>query len=191
VSSTRSPFQAFRSGTVQLVVVDRQKDGTHITSIMNFHDGGPEIVITQSGKVDTTISAGFNLENVTLKMAGQSSLVLGFDHYEPKQFEFVGNANSFIAQKLLVGKYLDNHGRAFEFTRDGHANFPDRHFTYLIGLDHVINKFDYFIDQDTKAIYGYRIDNDKLYVYRTEGALGQKESHAPEMILTRCKKCEQ
>jgi hypothetical protein len=34
-----------------------------------------------------------------------------------------------------------------EFSQDGFASFPHQRFRFEIGIDHVLNKYDYFMDQ--------------------------------------------
>jgi hypothetical protein len=41
LEETGSPHSAYLTGSPQLVIVEQQADGTHLTPIFNFHEGGP------------------------------------------------------------------------------------------------------------------------------------------------------
>jgi hypothetical protein len=185
LQETRSPYRAFKTGSPQLVIVEKQVDGTRLMPIFNFHEGGPEIMVRENGKVTVPVDAGLNVGNLIVSFSGPGQLVLGFGDFSPRRFVFVGKASAYVSKVILVGKYVDGLSRSYEFHDSGRAVFPDRQFAYSIGIDHVVNKFDYFVDNDSGKKYGYRVAGSKLYVYGTTGGLGQVEDTKPQLVLKR------
>lgn len=181
----RSPYGAYKTGSLQLVIVKQTADGADLTPIFNFHEGGPEIVVAGNGKVTVSVDAGLNVGSPIVSLSGPEQLVLGFGDFPLERFVFVGKAGAYVAKVILVGKYVDDSNRLYEFRDYGRAVFPGHEFAYSVGLDHVVNKFDYFVDDDTGKIYGYRVDGSSLDVYETTGGLGQVEDKKPLLVLKR------
>lgn len=42
----------------QLVIVEQKDEGTRLRTIYNFHEGGPEIVVSENGTISVPIEAG-------------------------------------------------------------------------------------------------------------------------------------
>lgn len=185
LKETHSPFRAYMTGPPQLVILEQQRDETHLMPIFNFHEGGPEIAVGKNGKVSVTVDAGLKVGNPIVSSSGLGQLLLGFGDFHPQRFVFVGKASTYVAKVVLVGRYMDGLNRSYEFQNNGRAVFPDHQFSYSVGIDHVVNKFDYFVDDDTGKIYGYRVDGASLCVYGTTGELGQVEDKIPQLVLKR------
>lgn len=111
-------------------------------------------------------------------MLNDHTFELGYGQYKPAMYVFVKNATRYIAGAVLVGRYRDLHGRSYEFRQDGWAVFPKRRFRYEIGVDHVLNPYDYFykVGKDGK-MWAFRWDGDNLQIFRTSS------SHFPEQIV--------
>jgi hypothetical protein len=98
----------------------------------------------------------------------------GYGAFKPVTYAYVKDAAAYVAKAVLVGRYKDEHGRIYEFREDGWAVFPDRRFEFEIGLDHVLDSYDYFMDagQDKKhlpwAAWAFRWNRDTLQIFRTK-----------------------
>lgn len=184
LKKTRSPLHATTAEEAfDLVILDHQQNGVHLNTILNFHEGGPEIRVDLKGHITVPVDAGMDIKDLVVTADGKQSLIVGFSSFKPKRFLLVGKTATYVGKEILAGKYLDDRGQRYEFRDDGKAIFPDRQFSYTIGIDHVLNAFDYFVDEGNGKLYGFRVDGLKLYIYNTSGGIGQIEDQEPKLIL--------
>jgi hypothetical protein len=171
LKKTRSPLKASRGG-MELVQVRR--DGTKfvLDPIVNFHEGDSEFVITQDGSF--AASQEPNVSNVSATVLNDHTIRFGYGELKPATYTYVKDATAYASNAVLVGKYKDEHGRRYDFQEDGWAVFPDRRFQFEVGLDHVFDSYDYFLDagKDKKklpwATWVFRWNRDVLQIFRTK-----------------------
>jgi hypothetical protein len=184
---TRSPLKSDSSERVDLVIVRKQGDVLHLSPIFNFHDGGDTFVLHPDGTV--TPLASDKVANLVASVLDDSSFQLGFESFKPDTYTFVKNADNYVARAVLVGRYKDQAGLAYEFREDGWAVFPDHKFKFEIGTDHVLTGFDYFMeigpDQRASSISAFQWNGAKLQIFRTQEVDGFDEivDHRPYLLL--------
>jgi hypothetical protein len=179
-----SPLMAAVADTPQLVQVRKDENHLLFVTIFNFHEGGAEFVLHSDGSVAVGLNAGFEVSNVTLRVSDLHHFSLGFDKLKPAPYVFVGDAEHYVAKEVLSGRYTDQAGRPYVFGADGWAMFPDRRFKYLIGIDHVLNSFDYFEDKTANKTFGFRKRGKSLEVFGTSGEMSQNVEKEPLLSLT-------
>ena len=110
-------------------------------------------------------------------MSDSHHFSLGFDKFKPAPYVFVGDAEHYVAKEVLSGRYTDQDGRPYVFGADGWATFPDnRRFSYLIGIDHVLNNYDYFEDKTANKTFGFKKRGKSLEVFGTSGEMKARTS---------------
>jgi hypothetical protein len=183
LEKTHSPLKALAFGSPQLVVVKTEEAGLALTTIFNFHDGGSEFLLRQDGSLGVQIDAGFVTANLIFRIIDSRHFVLGFDKFSPQTYTFVGDLAHYAREFLLVGRYVDQHGKPYVFDRDGTAVFPDHKFRYSVGTDQVLNRFDYFQDNTRHEVFGFRRTGDTLEIFRTRGDINQYVDSTPFLSL--------
>jgi hypothetical protein len=81
----------------------------------------------------------------------------------------------FVNRAVLAGKYVDDQGRAYEFSEAGQATFPDTTFDYEVSLAAAGAGCEYFETADDKAPgghrrYGFAWKGDRLQLFNATGA---------------------
>jgi hypothetical protein len=180
---TSSPLAATVADTPQLVQVRREENHLLVVTIFNFHEGGAEFVLHSDGSVASNLAAGFDVSNVALKVSDPHHFTLGFDKFQLASYALVGNAERYVAKEVLSGRYTDQDGRSYVFGADGWATFADRRFEYLIGIDHVLNNYDYFEDKTTGKVFGFKKHGESLDVFGTSGEISQNVDNKPLLSL--------
>lgn len=161
----KSHKKAADMGAPQAITVSRDKLKLNLQLHVNWHEGD---------------SAVFDLDKSTAQTVGSECFkktflpidATHFNYQENKtasSYQFVGNALSYITEKLLVGNYVDDRGRTYIFGRDGKAQFPGRTFRYELYPDIVFDD-DEFTDLDaTKPEqlknYGFAWRAGRLFIY--------------------------
>jgi hypothetical protein len=77
---------------------------------------------------------------------------------------------AYLNRRLLAGSYRDTKGRAWTFTADGKAKWPDRAFAYAISIDASEADCDYIFFAKQGEVggtqrYGFRWENGRLRLY--------------------------
>lgn len=181
LNATHSSLRAETSGTAQLIQVSRESGGLRFSVIFNFHEGGYDFLMREDGSfVDPD---GFNHSNPVMKVLTARSFTLKFDKFPAATYQFVGNVNSYVGERMLAGKYQDHKGRPYVFRKDGWAIFPDRKFQYEIGLDHVLTGYDYFWDKDSKKVYAIKKTAGTLNIFKTYGEMDESVENRPILAL--------
>ncbi len=183
---TRSPFRSVASDTPQLVSVAIENGRPVLNTVFNFHEGGPEFLTRPDGSIAVKPGYGLKVANPTFIAIDAQHFRLGFDDFAPEVYSFVGNSGRYVADLVLAGEYVDQHSRHYVFAKDGNATFPDRKFRYSVGMDHILNGFDYFQDDTAKKTYGFRRKGDILDITHTSGAVGQNLEKTPFLSLRKC-----
>lgn len=156
------------------MIVRNQGSKISVQQILNFHEGGSEFSVNKDGSLSVSEPGGADMSNLSVTVLDNSSFALGSDRYKPAKYIFVKNAPDFVAGVILAGKYRDARGREYEFGRDGWASFPERRFKYEIGLDHVLNGFEYYMVGE--KIWALKRKGDDLEIFATtDGSQGPEE----------------
>jgi hypothetical protein len=189
---TRSPLNAGSSYGMELVRVRR--DGTKfvLEPIINFHEGDSGFAINQDGSVAPLPEPRVtDISNVTATVLDDHTIRFGYGSFKPATYVCVKDAAVYVSGVVLVGRYKDEQGLRYDFQADGWAVFPDRKFEYEIGLDHVLDGFDYFMDaaQDKKrlpwTVWAIKWNGDTLQIFRTtdEGGVDEIADSRPLLVL--------
>ena len=95
---------------------------------------------------------------------------------------FVGDAEHYVAKEVLsVATRIRTVDPTF-LVADGWATFPDnRRFSYLIGIDHVLNNYDYFEDKTANKTFGFKKRGKSLEVFGTSGEMSQNVEKEPQL----------
>jgi hypothetical protein len=186
VKSTHSHQKALVSGSPQLIVVAPDAAGSLLTAILNFHEGGPDFLLRDGNRLSVREDAGFDLANLTFAVLDGRHFRLGFASFGPQVYTFVGASSVFVAGFTVVGEYLDGKNQHYTFGRDGIASFPGRKFKYTVGTDEVLNRFDYYTDESSHRLFGFRRIDGRLDIFRTSGEMGQDIESRPWLTLNKC-----
>lgn len=182
LKSTRSALEAGKTGQMNLIVVHREGMKFLLEPIFNFHEGGTEFAIDEGGSVSSVESDEYT-RNPSVTVVDDHTFTFGFGEFKPVTYVFVKNATDYVSRTVLVGKYHDKQGRAYEFKKDGWAVFPDRKFKFEIGTDHVLDAFDYFIEN--RKMWAFKRDGSQLQIFPTNDVEGfdQISSDRPYLSL--------
>ena len=170
---TRSPFEAGKTGRINRVVVHRKGSKLLLEPIFSFHESGVVFAIHDDGAASCLESCGEDTRNLTASVVDELTFRLGFGELEPVTYVFVNNASEYVSRAALVGKYYDRQRRTYEFSQDGWAVFPDRRFRFEIGVDHVLNGFDYFMDSTT--MWAFKRNRNELQIFATSDVDGPEQ----------------
>lgn len=184
---TQSPLGAGGRGTgIGLVMVSHENSDTILSPIFNFHEGGTSFSIDSSGGITAVPQSG-PARNVSFTLLDDRTFTLGFDEYPARKYAFVGDAEKYVAQQVLVGQYRDANGREFVFRKDGTAIFEGVKFKYKVGLDQILDDFDYFYLEDSREpqVFAFRREGGKLNIYPTvdEGGIDEIATKLPRYSL--------
>lgn len=171
--------------------VKKSQQGVFLTEIFNFHEGG----VTMQLFADGTIKAVTNVENIkTLQMesANRSTFIISYkedgEMWRGLRFEHVGDVYKFVAAKTVVGRYLDQTGKEYQFTENGEALFPDGKHEYEVGIDHVLNNYDYLTLDRPEAIFAFLLGSDGvLRLFETSGENNEIIAPTAKWVLRRVK----
>lgn len=171
LKKTHSPLKAGSGNRIDLVVVERTDHGFQLDPIFNFHEGGYKYLINSNGSVSPAGTGGAEITNLTAILLDDHTFQFGVDSFSPAHYVFVKKAVEYVSKAVLVGRYKDRYGRGYEFRDDGWAVFPDRKFQFEIGLDHVGEGFDYFLEKkEPKYLktWAFTWNGDTLEVIKTK-----------------------
>jgi len=180
-------YSAFRAdiwNAPTLLVLEKRGAGLHVQTIINFHEGDASLEWMTGGQV-RVLDDGTHVENVKLLADQPDSVRLAYGRQGLARYVFVGNAARYIGRALLVGRYVGSDGKSYEFGEHGVATFPDHAFKYEVGVDHVINHFDYFTDTESGRIFAFKRTKLGVDLYNTSGPLDQVMDGAPFVRLKR------
>jgi hypothetical protein len=150
----------------------------------------------EDGKIHKTISGGYYSSGVTVTIDGDNLILTNYDVEGPLNYVYVGDAQRYVAKRVLVGDYLDSEGKTYYFNEDGTALFGDVKFQYEIGLDFVerwhankdIKIRDYFQNSKTRELYEFEINDGVMSIYRTSGDMGEYVESEPFLKLKKISK---
>jgi hypothetical protein len=184
LKSTRSAYKAGKTGQINNVILHRKGTTVSLEPIVNFHEGGTEFAIRRDGSVSSVEAATEYIRNPTVHVLDDHTFMFGFGEFQPATYVFVNDAIDYVSRAVLVGKYKDKQGRAYEFRGDGWAVFPDRKFKFEIGVDHVLNDYDYFME-DKKKTWAFKRSGGRLQIFPTTDVEGfdQISSDRPFLSL--------
>lgn len=171
LDETMSPLQShIKEYNIEAFIVGKDRGDISLMPIYNFHDGGAKLILKKDNLIIPDGSYG--IRNPKIKIINSKEFIISSDDFSPKLYKYVANSERYVANKILVGEYIDNKGLKYIFNRNGIANFPDRKFEYEIGLDHIFVHCDYFRDNSSKEplpIYAFTIKNGFLTIFTTSG----------------------
>lgn len=186
LKSTRSPLEAGKTGQLNSIPVQRDGKRLLLTPHYNFHEGGVQFAFQNNGSLSPASPeyawSEEDAKHLSAIVVDEHTLRFGLGDDKPATYIFVKSANAYVSRVVLAGKYRDSHGRVYEFTKDGWAVFPDRKFRFEIGLDHVLDDFDYFMD-GTKT-WAFKRKGAELQIFPTSGAGGLEEISSNRPYLT-------
>ncbi len=115
-----------------LSVIERPR-GFDISQSENWHEGQNLFELMRNGEVkngsdndgDTTIEI-LDPDHIRIRTVSLN---------QEENFIYVGDDAKFIRHYTLVGKYIDDAGKSYEFKDDGTGTFSDKPFTYRLNLD--------------------------------------------------------
>ncbi len=174
VTRTRSPLKAEGMiGGLKLVQVRRDGNRIRLGPVINFHEGDLRFVVNSDGSI-TPEPRGTDVSNVIATVLDDHTIRFGYGEFKPTNYFYVKEAGAYLSKAVLVGNYKDEQGRGYEFREDGWAIFPDRKFEFEIGLDHVLEDYDYFMDagQNKKQfpwrLWVFKWNRGALEIFRTK-----------------------
>jgi hypothetical protein len=112
---TRSPFEAGKTGRINLVVVQRKGSKLLLEPIFDFHESGVMFAVHDDGAAPCLEPCGEDTRNLTASVVDELTLRFGFGELEPVTYVFVNNSSEYISRAALVGKYYDRQRRTYEF----------------------------------------------------------------------------
>ena len=186
LQKTNSPLASLRPGEPQLVVVKKSDAGLFLSTILNFHDGGAEFQLRRTDPLRVQTKAGFDMSNLRFENIDAHHFRLGFDKFAVLGYTYVGDSGRY-ARRVLIGDYSDERGKHYIFGSDGVADFDGKKFKYSVGLDQVLNRFDYFQDDAQHEVIGFRKANRTLSLFHTSGEISQYLDKSPYLVMRQSK----
>lgn len=178
IEKSHSPYLAsLSSGKPELLMAYKgEYDLVMVHNFHEFHDGLNII----NGNAYRAVSSekGTDSKAITIFVDGENLTLTGYDVSAPLHYYiYVGDAQRFVALKVIAGEYVDSEGIKYSFKEDGTAHFGVKHFKYEIGLDFVIRpnsdktdkKRDYFLNSESRELFEYEISDGVMSIYRTGG----------------------
>ncbi len=177
IEKTQSPYLASLSSRKPelLMAYKGEYDLVMVHNFHEFHDGLNII----NGKAYRAVSSekGTDSKAIAISIDGKNLTLTGYDVGAPLHYIYVGDAQRFVALKVIAGEYVDSEGIKYSFKEDGTAHFKEKHFKYEIGLDFVIRpnsdktdkKRDYFLNSESRELFEYEISDGVMSIYRTGG----------------------
>jgi len=187
IEKTHSPYASLRSSKepILLIAYQGEFDLVLVHYFHEFHDG---LNIMENGNVHWTGSG------ITVTVDGDNLILTDYDTEGPLHYVYVGDAQRYVAKKVVVDDYVDSEGKTYSFKEDGTAFFGDVQFQYVICLDFVerwhadrdLKMRDYFWNKITRELYEYEIEDGVMSIYKTSGDRSQYVE--PEAFLKLKKK---
>ena len=183
---TLSPLRATRTDdNPQLIIVGRDKAGTSFMPNHNFHEGDSMFRLSRNRMFKPDDQGASNSMNFRLRVRGAESFSLLKGNME-LAFRFVGDAGRWVTEAVLTGRYKDAQGKPYIFGPGGEASFPgNRRFKYALGMDHVLNPFDYIYSADLEKTWAVAISRTKLLIYEVHGDHDEIVAAKPKWSLER------
>lgn len=184
-----SPLHATRpDGAPQLIIVEKDKEGTSFMPVANFHEGDDLYRPLKNGRLRKIHPDGFeeSLALFSLRVHGKDAFSL-LDGERELQFRFVGKAERWVSDALIAGTYQDDKGGKYVFGANGQASFPGgRHFDYMLAMDHVLTNYDYLYSKDLNASLAVEINRKELSLREISGDFSEETiSPTPKWRLAR------
>ncbi len=199
---TRSPLKAeteLIGPTMFRVESEREEDrgasenqqGVFLTEIFNFHEGGATMQLFADGSIKPVTNVE-SIKNPQMESASPSAFTISYqedsERWRGIKFEHVADVYKFVAAKTVVGRYLDGAGKEYQFTENGEALFPDGKHAYEVGIDHVLNNYDYLTLDRPEAIFAFQLGSDGvLRLFETSGENNEIIAPTAKWVLHRVK----
>ena len=192
IEKTRSPYAALNSSSEPTLLL-AYKGEYDLVLVHNFHEFHDGLNIMEDGKAHRMEDKGEGSPAVSIAVEGDNLILTGYDPNGPLHYIYVGNAQRFVARKVLAGDYVDAEGETYSFREDGTAYFRDVQFPYEVGLDFVLrprseknkNKRDYFRNSKSRELFEYEIKEGVMYIYRTSGQESMDVESEPFLKIKR------
>ena len=176
IEKTHSAFAALNSSS-EPTLLRAYKGEFDLVLVHNFHEFHDGLNIMEDGKAHRMGGKGEGSPAVSVTVDGDNLILTGYDSDGPLRYVYVGDAQRFVARKVLVGDYVDTEGNIYSFKEDGTAYFGDIQFPYDVGLDFVLrprsgktnNKRDYFQNSKSRELFEYETKDGVIHIYRTSG----------------------
>jgi hypothetical protein len=176
IEKTHSPYAALTSSTdpALLIAYKGEYDLVLIHYFHEFHDG---LNIRDDGKAYRMGPDWKDSSSESFTVDGDNLMFTDYNSHGPLHYIYVGNAERFVARKVIVGDYVDATGKAYSFRDDGTAYFREDRFQYEIGLDFALRpdsgknnkKRDYFRNSKSRELFEYEMNDGVMSIYRTSG----------------------
>jgi hypothetical protein len=177
IEKTHSPYAALTSSKEPILLV-AYKGEYDLVLIHYFHEFDDGLNIRDDGKACRIGTDGKDPSAESFTVDGDNLTFTDYNSHGPLHYVYVGNAERFVARKVIIGDYVDAVGKTYSFREDGTAQFGDVQFPYEIGLDFVLrpnsgknnSKRDYFQNSKSRELFEYEIKDGVMSIYRTSGA---------------------
>ena len=174
IEKTHSPYAAENSSS-EPTLLRAYKGAFDLILVHYFHEFHDGLNIMEDGKARRKEDKGEGSPAISITVDGDNLILTGYDSNGPLHYIYVGDAELFVARKVLVGDYVDAEGKTYSFRENGTAYFRDVQFPYEVGLDFVLrprrdqNKRDYFQNSKSRELFEYEIKDGVMCIYRTSG----------------------
>jgi hypothetical protein len=171
--------------------IKEDRQGVFLTEIFNFHEGGASMQLFADGTIKPVTNVE-SIKNLQLESASRSTFTISYredsEIWRGLKFEHVGDVYKFVAAKTVAGRYLDDAGKEYQFTENGEALFPDGKHAYEVGIDHVLNSYDYLNLDRPEAIFAFQLGSDGgLQLFETSGENSEIIATTAKWVLRRVK----
>ncbi len=171
--------------------VKDSRQSLFLTEIFNFHEGGATMQLFADGTIKPVTNVE-SIKNQQMESAGPSTFTISYqedsERWRGLKFEHVGDVYKFVAARTVVGRYLDEAGKEYQFFENGEALFPDGKHAYEVGIDHVLNNYDYLTLDRPEAIFAFQLGSDGvLRLFETSGENNEIIAPTAKWVLHRVK----
>ncbi len=164
------------------IVIEREDDKKYLTFLWNMHEGDIQREITNDCfliRIDGANELAYRIQAIspnTIRLSQNLSLY--------KKFTKVSSIEGEVNKWLIEGKYLNQAGKTYSFSRNGIATIDGEKYNYRVIIDRVDFQRDVVVitDQFSSKIYGIDWDKNKLRL--SEYSNDSQEFNSSIAILT-------
>ncbi|MCX6119771.1 MAG: hypothetical protein NT027_19725 [Proteobacteria bacterium] len=173
LSETRSPMHAAKIGIISGIEIKRSDSTRNYFENFHFHEGAAGTIdrfeASQIGfklhfKAPTDISESRDFF-YDPKSSPINKITMDYKSSKVLLERVSTNSETYVISKVLEGRYRDESGAKYEFSKNGKARFPGKEFKFKINLDGSETEQDYIFKMKGPRripIYGFRWEGEAL-----------------------------
>lgn len=159
---------------MQMIQVSERDGRTLLMYTWNFHEGDVPRCLQPDGQLrrddgerDEHTARVVMRGRGRFDLVGEPALAGTYERCEDHETE--------LRRATVAGHWQGPDGRPYTLAGDGQAHFPDMEFRYRVGVDHVLDPFDYLYSPDGGVFWKFAWDGPRLCLFRMIEDPGRSE----------------